>query len=411
MPFVIPRKKQQMVQALDKNDAFAVDRMPRPSLLKRPRGDASVLEGADDASSQLQSIVTHVRKQLEIPHRPISNLQVLRGQYKYWRRQLVRLSRDAFEDLWGTVKQELAKPVEIRSQEIVEEFPYKQMETNYVARMPDYIDLVDTDEENEFDEQPLKKRARVSSSNKTNTNRSTTSSGRRKLILANLDETDSDSDRNRDKKPAAEKARSKSKTNPLRSSRRILTLVDLDSDNDDFNQDKEEPSAAKKVLLASHKKRQAGGRKRKRFCGDRSNKFDLTQDSDEDISLPPKKKVVQQKASGSTSGDSDDDNTIADASVSLRLAEIPSKKRHNNPDDTVSLLADMFLKKLPKNTLDSAQNSAPEGGVTLETPGIQEECEVNTTSSNRWSHLCVGPQFCGEEFNFENWDSITTVLL
>jgi hypothetical protein len=365
MTFIIPRKKQHMVQALDKDDALATDRMPRP-LLKRPRGDAA-LAGAHDASFQLQSIVTHVRKQLEIPpHRPISDPQVLRGQHKYWRRQLVRISRDAFEDLWRMVKQELAKPVlEIRSHEIIEELPSKQMETNEVARKPDYVDLVDTDEENEFDEQPLEKRDRVSSKTKTKTNLSTTSE--RKLTIANLDVTeDSDSDSNRDNKPSAKKVRSRSKTNRLKTNSRILTLADLDSDSDDSNQHRK--PAAKKV--ASHKKRQeGGGRKRKRSAGDRSNKLDLI-----------------QKASGSTSGDSDDDASVC--------------------------LAGMFLKnKRPKNTVDPARTSVlrTEEGVSLKPPGVQEERQVDTTANTGWSHLCVGPQFCGEEFNFENWDSITTV--
>jgi hypothetical protein len=429
MTFIIPRKKRHMLQALDKNDALAVDRMPRGPLLKRPRGDAASLAGAhhhhDDASSQLQSIVTHVRKQLEIPHRPISDPQVLRGQYKYWRRQLVRLSRDAFEDLWRMVKQELTKPVdEIRSQDIIEELPAssKQMGTDYVARNPDSVDLVDTDEENEFDDQPLKKRARVScSKTKTKTrNRSTTSSERKLLTIADLDDTDSsDSDSNRDKKIAAKKVlRSRSKTNNrLKTSNRILTLDDLDSDSDDSNQD-EKPAAKKKVLLASHKKRQegGGGRKRKRFGGDRStNKFDPRQQaSDGYVSLlpkNPKKKLVQKvsSAGSSTSGGSHDDAS----SVSLEAVTF-LKKRHKNPDDTVSLANSMFLKKKrPKNTVDPARNSVrtTEEGVTLETPGLQEERQVDTrtATSNRWSHLCVGPQFCGEEFNFVNWDSITTV--
>ena len=156
MTFVIPRKKRQLIQALDKNDAVAVDRMRRGPLLKRPRAAALAAGADDDASSQLQvqSIVTHVRKQLDIPHRPISDPQVLRGQHKYWRRQLARLSRDAFEDMWGTVKQELTKPVEITTspcQERTEdELPSKQIETISGARKPDFMDLVDADEDNEL---------------------------------------------------------------------------------------------------------------------------------------------------------------------------------------------------------------------------------------------------------------------
>jgi hypothetical protein len=71
----------------------------------------------------------------------------------------------------------------------------------------------------------------------------------------------------------------------------------------------------------------------------------------------------------------------------------------------------MFLKnKCPKRTVDPARNcGGTEEGVTLETPGVQEEHQVDTTASNGWSHLCIGPQFCGEEFNFVNWDSIITV--
>jgi hypothetical protein len=99
----------------------------------------------------------------------------------------------------------------------------------------------------------------------------------------------------------------------------------------------------------------------------------------------PLSRYAKASEASSTSGDSDDDASV--------------------------YLAGMFLKyKRPKRIVDPARTCVrTEEGVTLETPGVQEERQVDTTASNGWSHLCIGPQFCGEEFNFVNWDSITTV--